>query len=133
FSVYAGGGFFKIQGHVVAEIGTAARATTTAATAASAGEKILEAEEVAKNIVEVLENGAAEIDSTTRAGKASMAVGVIDLALFGIAEDAVGLRAFTKFPFRFGFVFWMAVRMPFDSALAVGRLDFLDSGGTRDA
>jgi len=52
FGVYTGRGFFKRQTHVVAQIGTAARTPTASPAAPPTGEKILEAEEFAENIVE---------------------------------------------------------------------------------
>ena len=54
--VDAGGRFFKRERHVIAEIGAALHASAATAAAATA-EKILEAEEVAENIVEILKDG----------------------------------------------------------------------------
>lgn len=78
----AGGGFFKSERHVVTKIGAA---LLSAATGAASGEKILEAKEVAENIVEIAKDGAVEIDAATGAGKTGVAVGVVDFALLLVA------------------------------------------------
>jgi hypothetical protein len=119
----ARGCFFKRKRHVIAQIGAALSASATAAT--SAAEEILEAEEIAKDVVEVLESRVVKSLAPARAGKTGVTVGVIHLALLRVAEHAVGLRAFAKLYFRFGFVFRIAVGMPFQRGFPVGRLDLI--------
>src|SRR5690348_6368899 len=87
FGVDARGSLFERERHVIAEISAALIAP---AAATPRGEKILEAEEVAENVVKVAEDGAVEVHAAAGAGETSVAVGVIDLALLLIAEDAVG-------------------------------------------
>ncbi len=129
FGIDARCGFLEGQVHVVAQIGAALRAPA----AASAREEILEAEEVAKNIVEVLEDGTAEVHTTTYTGKPGMTVGVVDLALLRIAEHTVGFGALAELHLCLGFIFRVAIRVPLERALAIGGFDFFYRGGARDA
>ncbi len=133
FGVYTGRGFFKRQTHVVAQIGTAARTPAASPAAPPTGEKILEAEEVPEDVVEILEDRAAEIDAATRTGKASMAIGVVDLTFFRVTQHTVGFRAFAEFYLGIGFVLRMAVWMPLEGTLAVSGFNFLDGSCARYA
>src|SRR5271163_1179166 len=65
FGGYAAGRFFKRQRHVIAQIGAALRARTSAA--APSTKKILEAKKITKNIVEVLKHRAIESAGAARA------------------------------------------------------------------
>src|SRR5215472_4320229 len=60
-----------------------------------------------------------------------MTVGVVDLPFLRIAEHAVRFGAFSEFCFGLGFVFRVAVGMPFERSLAVGRLDLIQGRGMR--
>ena len=67
------------------------------------------------------------------AGQTGMTVGVVDLAFLRIAQDAVGFGAFAETNFGFFFIFRIAVGMPLQGRLSVGRFDLLDRGGLGDA
>src|SRR5271163_1509535 len=82
FSSDSGGGFLESARHIVAKIGAALR---TAAATATAGKNILEAEEVAEDVVEILEYCSVKSGTGSSAGKTGMAVGVVDLFLLRIA------------------------------------------------
>ncbi len=83
--------------------------------------------------MKVLEDGAVEVGSGACARQAGVAVGVINLALLLIAQDAIGFCALAEFYFGFLFVFGVAVGMPLQRALAVRGLDLLDGGRPRNA
>src|SRR5271157_6343815 len=92
----AHGRFVEGQRHVVAQVIAALDSAAPTAAATRCAEEVLEAEKVAENIVEILEDGA--VKPTLRAGarQARVAVGVVNLALLRVAEDAVSLGAFPK-------------------------------------
>src|SRR5258708_23211972 len=77
--------FFKSQRHVVTQIRATLRASSSAPPAAA--HHIFETKEIAKNVVEVLENRAVEIHAASAAGLAQsgVPVGIVDLPLFLIA------------------------------------------------
>src|SRR5712691_1204403 len=124
FGGHARGGLFERERHVVSQIGPALRAAAPAAPAAPS-KQVLEAKKIAEDVVEILEDGAVKSLAGAAAGKARVTVGVVDLPLLRITQHAVGFGAFAKLYFRFGFVFRTAVRMPFQSRLAVGGLDLV--------
>ncbi len=134
--VDARGRFLKRQRHVVAKVGATlhpATSTATATASACGTEEIFEAEEVAKNVVEILEDGAVEVGLRAGASQPGMTVGVVDLALVWVAEDAVRLGAFAETDFGLFLVFRIAVGVPLEGRLAIRRFDFLDRGGLGDA
>src|ERR1700686_1230772 len=94
-------GFFKRKRHVVTQIPAALRTGT--ATPATTAEKILEAEKIAENIVEVLKNRSVKIYAAANVAQSGVAVGVVNLAFFLIAKHAVSFRALAEF--RLGFLF----------------------------
>ena len=126
------GGFLEGERHVVAQVGATLCAAASTATAAPS-KQILEAEEIPKNVVEILENSAVKTLTSACAGKARMTVGVVNLALLRIAQNAVGFGTFAKLNLRLGLIFGVAVRMPLQRRLAVGGLDFVNGGGSRNA
>ena len=124
FGRHTSSSFFKRQRHVIAQVSAALRAGAPAASAAA--EEIFEAEKIAEDVVEILEDGIVKTLAHSCAGKTCVTVGVVDLALLRIAEDAIGFGAFAEFRLRFGFVFRIAIRMPFQRGFAVGGFDFID-------
>ncbi len=132
FGGHARGGLFERERHVVSQIGPALRAAASAAPAAPS-KQVLEAKKIAEDVVEILEDGAVKSLAGATAGKARMAVRVVDLPLLRITQHAVGFGAFAKLYFRFGFVFRTAVRMPFQSRFAVGGLDLVHRRRSRHA
>ena len=62
-----------------------------------------------------------------------MAVGIVDLTLLRIAQDAVGFGAFAEADFGFLFVVGIAIGMPLHGRFAVRGLDLLKGSGFGDA
>src|SRR5258705_10477654 len=117
---------FERQRHVIAQIRAALGARAGAPLAAA--KNIFETEKVAEDIVEVLKDRSIEIDATAGAAQTGMAIGVVNLAFFLIAQNAVGFRAFAEIDFSFVFVLGVAVGVPLQSRLAIGGLDFVHGG-----
>jgi hypothetical protein len=115
--------FFKFEGDIFAEIGAPLH-TVASLAAASAAEEI-EAEEVAKNVVEIVEDGL--VESSGIGAYAGVAEAVIGGALVAVGQDRISLRGFLEFLFRPG-VIGIAVGMVLHGELAVGALDFLFTG-----
>src|SRR5438445_10526055 len=126
------GGFLERERHVVAQVGSAL-CSATPATAAASSKQILEAKKISENVVEILEDGAVETLTGACAGKSRVTVGVVNLSLLSVAQDAVSFGALAELHFRLGFVFRIAVRMPLQRRLAVGRFDFVDRCRSRNA
>ena len=123
--------FFKSQRHVVAQIRPALRPRPAAPSAAA--QNIFESKKVAKDIVEILENCSVEVYSAACAAQPRVAVGVVNLPLFLVAQHAVGFRAFAEFHFGFVLVFRIAVGMPFQRRFPVRRFYLLNRGGPAHA
>jgi hypothetical protein len=76
-------GFFESKRHVIPKIGAALLAT--AAASSPSREQILEAEEVAENVVEIAESGVVEVHIAACPGKPGVAVRVVDFSLLLVA------------------------------------------------
>jgi hypothetical protein len=122
--------FLEFEREIFAQIGAALRAGTAAS--ALAAKHI--AEDVAEDILKVGEDGGVESAGTTAraAGDAGMTEAVVARALLAVGENGVGLAALLEALFRFR-IAGIAVRMVLQGKLAIGALDFLIAGGTRDA
>src|SRR6266704_1287728 len=118
----AEGGLLEGDLEVVAQVRPPARA------AAAAPEEVAEAEEVAQDVAEVREDRGVEPGPRAHPG---VTVGVVTLALLGVAERAVGFRALLEAVFRF-LVARVAVGMVLEGQLAIGGLDLLLGGVARD-
>jgi hypothetical protein len=123
------GGFDEGNLEVVAQIGAALRAAAPAA----AAEDVAEAEHVAQAAEDVLEAGEdVGIDAAGGgAAQAGVAEAVVHVALVGVGEHRVGLRALLEPLFR-DLVPGIPVRVVLQRELAVGALDLLVRRGTLD-
>jgi hypothetical protein len=101
------------------------RAAATAASSATT-EEILEAEKIAEDIVEILEDSVVKSLPCACAGEAGMTVRVVNLALLLVAQDTVCFGALAEFYFRLGFVLRASVRVPLQRGFAIGGFDLLD-------
>src|SRR5258708_19928741 len=102
-------------------------------TAGAASKQILETKKISENVVEILEDRTVETLTSACAREARVTVGIVNLPLLTVAQHAVGFSAFAELDFRLGFVFRIAVRMPLQRRLAVGRFDFIHRGCSRNA
>ncbi len=123
--------FLKFQRKIFAQIGAALRA---GAPAAALSEGVAETEEVAEDVMEVVEDGGIEAAKalTRSAAYAGMAEAIVARALFGVGEDGIGLAAFLEALFGFGII-GIAVGMKLQRELAVRALDLLVAGSAGDA
>ena len=113
----------ELEGQVFAEVGAALHAAATASAGSAAAEHVAEAEEFAKDVAEVLEDGGIEsCGLASAAAKSSVAEAVVGGALVGIGEHGVGLADFLKFFFRVGII-GIAVGMILQRQLAVDALE----------
>src|SRR5581483_3938523 len=111
----------ELEGEIFAQIGAALRATA-AATAASSSEQIAKAEEVAKDVAEILKNGRIKAGSTGCCRHPRMAKTIVAGALFLVCQNGISLAAFLEFLLRIRIV-RIAVRMELHGELAIGALD----------
>src|ERR1700733_8562368 len=118
----------ELESKVFTQIGAALHAVATAsASAATSAKHIPEAEELAKNVAEILEDGRIEARGLPRAATQSgMAVAVVNGALVGIGKHRVGFADFFEFVFRVRII-GIAVGMILQRELAIGALE-LDFG-----
>ena len=99
FGIHSGGGFFKAEFHVVAKVRAALRAVARAA----AAENILEAEEIAEDILKFVEDGLIDAAVEAAARKSRIAKAVIRGALLRVGKNRVGFGGFAEFFLRFLF------------------------------
>ena len=119
--------FFELQGDIFAQIGSALRTAATTAASSASAKKVTEAEEVAKDVAEILENGGVEpCRSRRRRAYASVPEAVIKSPLFLVSEDRVRLAALFEFLFCVR-VIGIAVRMVLKREFPIRALD-LDLG-----
>src|SRR3974390_2345891 len=126
------GCFFEAHCHVITEV-RAPLHTIPSATTTGGTEKVLEAEEIPENIVEVLEDGAVKVRRRTGTRQTGVTVGVIYLALLPIAQNAIRFRAFTEANLGLLLALRIAVGVPLQGRLSIGTFDFLDRSRFRDA
>src|SRR5258708_17178769 len=101
--------------------------TGTSLAAAAAAEDI-EAEEVAENVVEIVEDGFVEAAASV-GSDAGVAEAVVGGAFVAVGEDGVGFGGFLE-AFFCGVVSWISVGVVLHSELAVGAFDFLLACGS---
>jgi hypothetical protein len=123
--------FFEFNGYVFPQIGTALR-TGLASAAAATAKKIAEAEKLAKDVVEVLENSGVESGWGRCSTYSGVAKAVVHAALFGVGENRVSLTAFLKLILGIRIV-RIAVRVELHRQLAVGAFNLLIAGAALDA
>ena len=123
--------FLEFQRNVFAKIGAALR--PRAAAAAPASEHIAEAEDVAKDVVEVVKDGGVEaaepaprrfLRRHVRSGRSER--------VSPVGQNGVGFAALLEALFASGII-GIAVGMVLQGKLAIRALDLLIVGGTRDA
>src|SRR5579875_490868 len=125
FRGYASGGFLECQRNVVAEIGAALPARAAPAPARAA-ERLVEAEKIAENVLELVENrGIESADIKSTAAETGAAVAIVNGALLLVRKDAVRLAALPEFLLGELLVLGIAVRMPLQRSFAVRGLDLL--------
>src|SRR5580700_473845 len=130
FSGHASRRLFKREGHVIAQIGPALSAGTAGA---PGSEEIFETKEITENVVEIAEGGIVEVHAAARAGESGVTVGVVNFTFLRIAQDTVCFRALAELYFGFFFVLRVAIGVPLQRGLPIGRLDLLDGRGARHA
>src|SRR6185437_15775390 len=123
--------FLKFDGDVFAQIG-AALGTCTAASATASAKDVAEPEELAEDVVEVLENAGIKAATSSRAPYARMPEPVIHASFFGVGQDGVSLATFLELFFRIRII-RIAVGMELQRQLAVRALDFLLARAPLDA
>ena len=119
--------FFEFKCDVLPQIGSA---LGSAAASRTTAKEISEAEEVAKNFADILEDRGIK-PSRSRPAYRSVAETIVSGTLVCIREDGVGLAAFLEFLFRIGIV-RIAVGMKLQRQFAIGALDFLVRGAARN-
>src|SRR5438067_6826236 len=119
---------FELQGQVFPQVGAALRPGTAARAGA---EQVTEAEEVAEDVAEILEDGgieAAHAAGTAGGAHARVSEAVVHGSLAGIGEHAISFRGFLELLLGVS-VAGIAVGMELQRHLAIGALDFLLAGG----
>jgi hypothetical protein len=113
--------FFKSEGQILAQIGTALRAR---AAPASCAKQVAYPEELAENVAEVLKSVGIESSHASRPGNTSVSKAVIRRAL--VSVDQNGIRFGELFEFVFCLrIIRIPVRMVLHGKLAIRALDFL--------
>jgi len=123
---------FKLQVHVLAQIGATLRTGALPVRPSASSEHISEAEQIAEDIVEILEDSGIESRASAGATDSSMTKAIIESALFAVRQDRVGFAALLELLFRVGIV-GIAVRMELQREFAVCALDLLLGGRPLDA
>jgi hypothetical protein len=121
-------GFLEFQFEIFAEVGSALNARSALAASTASASEDVEAEEVAEDVVEIVEDGFVEAGATvgTDTGVAEAVVGG---AFVAVGEDGVGFGGFLEALFS-GRVARIAVGVVLHGELAVGALDFLLAGAS---
>jgi hypothetical protein len=134
FGFHASGRVFERELQVVAHVGaTLGTRMSTTATALAAAEDILEAEHLAENVLEFLEDRPEFAGVEDLIIEAGVAVTVVSGALLRIGKNAVGFAGFAKMMLGDGFVFRVAVGMPLHGGFAISTLDLVAGGVASDA
>src|ERR1019366_5019929 len=116
-------GFLKLESEVLTQIGPTLGARTAASPLPA--EHIAKSEEVAEDVVEIVEHRGVESAVAARtAGNSRVTKAVIARALFAVGENRVGFAALLEALFGRRIV-GIAVRMVLQSELAIGALDIL--------
>ena len=123
--------FFKLDGDVFAEV-SATLGTSAPGPTSTPAEQVAEAEELAEDVVEILEYAGIESGASRRSAYSGVTKAVIHAALFRIGKDGISLAAFLELFFRIGIV-RIAVRMKLHGQLAIGALDLLIAGAALHA
>jgi len=97
------------------------------ASSATATEDV-EAEKVAENVVEIVEDGFVEAAASV-GGNSGVAEAVVGGALVAVGEDCIGLGGFLE-AFFCGVISWVAIRVVLHGELAIGTFDFLLAGAS---
>ena len=121
----------EFESQVFAKIGATLRARTAGAAAAS-GKHVAEAEELAKDLAEILEGIRIEAAAGASGADSGVAKAVVGGTLVGIGENGVGLSALLELFFRVRVV-RVTVGMVRERELAVGALDLHFGRGAGDA
>ena len=117
-------GLLELEGQVLAEIGAALRAR--AASAPLLTEHVAESEEIAEDVLEIVEDRPVKPSESLAGaiGNSGVTKTVIAGALLGIGKDRIGLAALLEALFRVRII-GVAVRVILQRELAVGALDLL--------
>src|SRR5882672_1110722 len=115
-------GFFEFQFQIFAKVRAALDSSAPLASSAAAAENV-EAEEIAENVVEIVEDGLVEAAATVGADS-GVAEAVVGGALVAVGQHGVGLGGFLE-TFLRGGVSGIAVGVVLHGELAVGALDLL--------
>ena len=120
--------FLELEGEIFAQVGTALCARTLAS--ALPAEHIAKIEQVAEDVVEIVEHRGVESAIAARAaGNSGVSEAVVAGALLGVGENRVGFAALLEALLGRG-ILGIAVGMVLQCELAVGALDLLVVGGT---
>src|ERR1019366_324360 len=124
-------GFLKLEGEIFAQIGPALGARTAASPLPA--EHVAKSEEVAEDVVEIVEYRGVESAVAARpAGNSRVTKAVVACALFAVGENRVGFAALLEALFG-GRIVGITVGMVLQSEPAIGALDFLVVGRAADA
>jgi hypothetical protein len=121
--------FLEFQSDVLAQVSAA---LTAASTAGATAKNIAKSKKVAENVAEIVENCGIETRTASARTTAYSGVteAVIERTFFVIGQDCIGLARLFELLFGIGIV-GIAVRMKLHGKLAVGALNLLLAGPTR--
>src|ERR1019366_5256499 len=124
-------GFLELQAEIFAQIGAALCARTAAS--ALCAEQVAKSEQVAEDVLEIVEHRGIESAVAARAaGNSRVTEAVVARALLAVGENRVGFAALLKALFG-RWVVGIAVGMVLQRELAICALDFLIGGRAADA
>jgi hypothetical protein len=126
-------GFLEAQFHVITQIRAALRTAARSAAPAAASENIFEAEEVAENILELVEDRLIHSAIGAAARYSRVTETVIGGALLPIRQNRVRFGCLAKLLLCFLFLLGITIRMPLQGSFAVGGFHFVGGGGTLDS
>src|SRR5581483_9236395 len=109
-----------------------ALSTRAAPSTATSAKDVAETEELAEDVVEILEDAGVKTPAGRRTAYSGVTEPVVHAALFGVGQNGVGLAAFFELLFRVRIV-RIPVRMVLQRQLAVSALDLLIARASLDA
>jgi hypothetical protein len=120
-------GFLELESEILAQIGAALCART-----APPPEHVAKTEEVAEDIVKIIEHCGVESAVARTAGNSRVTKAIVARALLAVGENGIGFAAFLE-AFLGRRIVGIAVRMVLQRELAIGALDLLVAGCAADA
>ncbi len=125
-------GFLKFNGDIFAEISASLGAGASSRTSTTTSKEIAEAEELAEDVAEILEDSRVKPCTGTGSTYSCVAKAIIQPAFFGVSKHRVSLACLLEFFFRVRII-GIAVRVELHRQFSIGALNLLIAGALLDS